>query len=189
MPRLIAKSACLSCFLLTSCIVQIPDESTSNLVSLLLEASVTEVDPFTGLPTALSGTISGDFTGTYSERILEVFLDGAGNLIGGSSLSLFQFTSPNVASISSYNFAAVTAPILLLDANGDTVLDANGLPIPIGVETAATGALFDGAGALEGAFGDLQTDSELLFTGGDMGLGRVTSSISMLTTTPSNSTP
>jgi len=189
MPRSLAKWTCLSCLLLTSCILQFPVETPAGLISLVLEASVTAVDPGTGLPRTLSGTISGDYTGTYSEQILEVFLDAQGNLIGATSMSLFQFDSPNQATISSYNFAAVTGPIFLVDANGDTVLDANGLPIPIGVETAATGALFDGTSTLLGTFGDLQTDSDLFFTGGDAGLGRVTSSVSMLTTTSPNAAP
>ena len=190
MVRFVARWTCLSCLLLASCCV-LPAESPPppELATLVLEASVTEVDPMTGLPVTLVGTISGDYTGTYSEQILEPFFDAVGNLVGASSLSSFTFDSPQIGSLSSYNFAEVVAPILLTDPNGDPVLDPNGIPITIGLKTAATGDLFNGAEAVETAFGQLQTESDLFLTGGDMGLGRVTSTVLMLFTRDPNLTP
>jgi hypothetical protein len=182
MTRFIAVPVCVGCLLLTSCIPLSPVESPPHLISLTLTASVTEIDPITKLPRTLSGTMGGAHTGTYTEQILELFFDPNGNLVGASSLSHFAFDPPCQGTISSYNFAESVAPIFLLDPNQQPVLDPNGIPIVIGLKTAATGSLFDGTGSLDAVFGDLQTDSELSFTGGDLGLGQVRSSIWMLMT-------
>ena len=160
-----------------------PVDQQPEVVSLTIQASVTEVDPATLLPRTLSGTITGDFTGTYSETLFEAFFDPDGNVIGASTLSLFTFDAPNEGTIASYNFAENVAPILLLDENQQPVLDQDGNPVVIGLMTAATGSLFNGTGTFEGVFGDLQTDTELFFTGGDLELGRINSSVSMLITT------
>ncbi len=178
MFRPTAKAASLGCLLLTSCIPLFP-VAPSGPAQLTIEASVTSVDATTGVPQTLSGTITGDLTGTYSESILQVVFDGDGNLIGALSVSQFTFDTPEVGTISSTNIVTVTGPILLTDDSGNTVVDESGSPTVIGLETAATGDLLNGSGAFAGTFGNLQTDSDLLFTGGDMELGTASTSLQL----------
>ena len=152
--------------------------TTSDLV---IDASVTEVDPDTGLPRMLSGTVSGDLTGSYDETILEVYFDGQGNPVSSYSVSLFTFTGPDEGTLTSTNFTVIQAPIPLLDENGDPVLDEEGNPILIGLQTAASGTLVGGTDAFEAVFGSLQTQSDLLFTGGDQDLGQADVSLTLYT--------
>ncbi len=183
MSRVMTAVFWLGLLLLASCNRFFPPvDRQPELVSLTIQASVTEVDPVTLLPRTLSGTITGDFTGTYSETLFDAFFDAEGNVIGASSLSLFTFDPPHGGTLASYNFAENVAPILLLDENQQPVLDQDGNPVVIGLRTAATGSLFNGTGTFAGVFGDLQTDTELSFTGGDQNLGQITSSVSMLIT-------
>jgi len=183
MSRFMAIPVSLSCLLVASCIPPPePEASPPEVVTLTIQASVTAVNPVTHLPETLSGTVGGDWTGTYSEQILQTFFDDAGNLTGATSLSHFTFDPPHEGTISSYNFAESVTPILQLDANQQPVLDGQGNPIVIGLRTSATGSLFDGTETLAGVFGNLQTQTELSFTGGERGLGQVTSSVSLLTT-------
>jgi hypothetical protein len=142
-----------------------------------IEASVTAAAPETGMPTTLSGSVSGEFEGTYEEEILEVFFDGAGVPIAALSRSQFAIDAPDEGTLISLNLIVVVDTILLTDEAGTPVLDEQGGPIVSGLQTSAAGQIIHGAGAFEGATGELHTESVLTFLGGDFGLGAVESDL------------
>ena len=143
-------------------------EPTSSEIA----ASVTAVAE-TGLPTKLSGDVSGQYQGTYQEEILEVYFDPDGSPIAALSRAEFTFESPAAGTMVSLNMIVIGDPILATDANGEPLLGELGQPIVAGLQTAATGMIVNGTGGFAGRTGELHTDSALLFTGGDSGLGSV----------------
>jgi hypothetical protein len=60
------------------------------------------------------------------------------------------------------------------------LLDEQGAPIIIGLETAATGHIIAGTGAYEGVTGELHADSTLMFVGGAANLGTVESDVTLI---------
>lgn len=138
-------------------------------------ASVTATDPNTGLPTTLSGTVSGQFEGTYDEEILEVFFDSEGTPLAALSRAEFTADSPNDGTLFSLNLIVVSDLVVLTDETGAPVLDELGAPIVSGLQTAALGEIIYGTGVFEGVTGQLRTDSVLNLTGGDFGLGSLES--------------
>ncbi len=142
-----------------------------------IAASVTAAAPETGLPTTLSGSVSGKYEGTYDEEILEIFFDGEGCPIAALSRSEFTIDAPNEGTLISLNLIVVVDTILLTDEAGNPVLDEQGAPIVSGLQTSAAGQIIHGTGAFEGATGELHTESVLTFLGGDFGMGGVESDL------------
>ncbi len=133
-------------------------------------ASVTERSPQTGLPTTLSGTVSGRYAGAYHEEILEVYFDSTGAPIAALSESQFTLDSGTFASL---NLILVVDPIVSTDGTGSPVLNEQGAPIVVGLQTSSTGQIIHGTGSFAGATGELHTESTLLLSGGDSGMGSV----------------
>jgi hypothetical protein len=138
-------------------------------------ASVTATNPNTGLPTTLSGTVSGQFEGTYDEEILEVFFDSQGVPIAALSRAEFTTDSPDDGTLFSLNLVVVADLIMLTDEAGALVLDELGAPTVTGLQTTALGEIIYGTGLFEGATGHLHTESVLNLTGGEFGLGSLES--------------
>jgi hypothetical protein len=140
------------------------------LTSSRIVASVTERSPETGLPTTLSGTVSGRYAGTYHEEILEVYSDSTGAPIAALSKSDFTL---DLGTFTSLNLIVVVEPIVSTDASGSPVLTEQGTPVVIGLRTSSTGEIIHATGSFAGATGELHTESTLLLSGGDSGLGAV----------------
>lgn len=145
----------------------------------LIAASVTATSAETGLPTTLSGVVSGLYEGTYQEEILEVFFDASGAPIAALSRSVFTLTEPREGTLTTLNLIIVSANILLTDATGAPVLDANGLPTVIGLQTSSAGDIIHGTGMYDGATGQIHSDTTLLLTGGDAAMGSVESDLTV----------
>jgi len=144
--------------------------------SSTIAASVTATAE-TGLPTTLSGDVSGQFQGTYREDILEVYFDATGAPIAALSRSEFTFDSPTAGTLVGLNQVVVLEPIVATDESGAPLLNEQGQPIVAGLRTSATGTIISGTGGFAGRTGELHTESALLFTGGDFGLGSVDSDL------------
>ena len=140
-------------------------------------ASVTAVNPDTGLPTQLSGTITGESTGTYQEEILEVYFDSDGAPLAALSRSIATFSFPESGTITTLNLIIVVDFIFATDELGNPMLDEQGTPIVIGLETASAGEVITGTGAFGGMTGQLHSDSVLMLMGGDFDLGIVDSEL------------
>lgn len=157
-----------------------------SLVEGLLEskdsrivASVTAKSEDTGLPTVLSGTVCGQFGGTYDEEILAVFFDGQGKPNAALSRSQLTFDAPNEGTLISLNLVVVVDMIFATDENGAPVLDQGGTPVVSGLRSSATGQIIYGSGIFEGATGEIHADSVLSLVGGDFGMGFVESDLSV----------
>ena len=140
-------------------------------------ASVTTTNPDTGLPVHLSGTITGESTGTYEEEILEVYFDADGVPLAALSRSIATFSSPEIGTITTLNLIIVVDFIFAIDDLGAPMLDDQGAPIVIGLVTASAGEIITGTGAFEGMTGQLHSDSVLMLIGGDFDLGIVDSEL------------
>jgi hypothetical protein len=127
------------------------------------------------LPTALSGTVSGQFEGTYNEEILEVFFGSDGTPLAALSRAEFTADSPDGGTLVTLNLIVVADLIVLTDETGAPVLDELGAPIVTGLQTAALGEIIYATGVFEGVTGQLHTDSVLNLTGGEFGLGALES--------------
>jgi hypothetical protein len=146
-------------------------EGLVALTESRIVASVTATDPETGLPTTLAGAVSGQFSGTYEEEILEVFFDSEGTPIAALSRSEFTADSSLGGTLISLNLIVVVDLIVATDETGAPLLDPQGVPLVSGLQTAATGEIIHGSGAFEGITGGLHTNSVLELTGGEFGLG------------------
>ena len=142
-------------------------------------ADVTAVSPETGLPTQLSGAVSGEYAGRYDEEILEVFMDGNGVPIAALSRSVLTLDAPDAGTLISINLIVVLEFIFATDDAGAPLLDDQGAPIAIGLISASTGEIITGTGAFEGATGQLHSDSTIMFMGGDLGLGTLDSTLTL----------
>ena len=98
-------------------------------------ASVTTTNPDTGLPVQLSGTITGESTGTYEEEILEVYFDADGVPLAALSRSIATFSAPEAGTITTLNLIVVVDFIFAMDDLGVPMLDDQGAPIVVGLET------------------------------------------------------
>ena len=145
-----------------------------------ITADVTAVSQTTAMPTTLSGTLSGEYTGTYEEEILEVFFDSNGAPIAGLSRSQFTIEGDDAGTLTTLNLIVVSALIPQTDAQGTPVLDAQGDPVVIGLESAASGEIVYGTGAFAGATGKVHTDSDLFFTGGSADLGSLDADLTIV---------
>lgn len=161
---------------LAGCILPIPfpilngSSDDCDQVIAVIAADVTGVSTETMLPTTLSGTLTGDLEGTYDETILEIFFDGQGVPIAGTSRSVLTLTAPQAGMLVSFNLITVDELIFLTDENGEPVI-MDDAPVVIGLRSQATGLIVRGTGGFEDATGELKTDSTLQFTGGSMNLG------------------
>lgn len=142
-------------------------------------ADVTTTDADTGLPTQLAGSVSGEYYGTYDEEILEFYFDDDGVPIAALSRSVFMLTGPEAGIIVSLNLIVVVDFVFATDTSGALLLDVEGAPMVIGLETAASGQIIRGSGAYEGAIGELHTDSTLMFVGGAANLGTIDSDFTL----------
>jgi hypothetical protein len=136
-----------------------------------IDASVTATDPDTGLPVTLSGRFTGELEGDYEETILDLYFDATGAPIAALSRSIFTVQSPEPATLISLNSIVVLDNVFLEDPTGTVIVDADGLPVVVGFTTSATGEIISCNGCFEGTTGHLYTESTLMFTGGDLGLG------------------
>ncbi|RME40975.1 MAG: hypothetical protein D6788_02220 [Planctomycetota bacterium] len=151
-------------------------ETAGGTKEARIMASVTSLDPDTGLPETLSGTLAGDFEGTYEETILEVFLGEDGTPLAAVSRTELTIESPATGTLTSLNLIIVVEPIVSTD-------ESSGQNVPIGLMTAATGEVIHGRDAFEGTVGQLYSDSSLLFQGGDAGMGMLESDL-LITLSP-----
>ncbi len=151
-------------------------ETAGGTKEARIMASVTSLDPDTGLPETLSGTLAGDFEGTYEETILEVFLGEDGTPLAAVSRTELTIESPATGTLTSLNLIIVVEPIVSTD-------ESSGQNVPIGLMTAATGEVIHGKDAFEGTVGQLYSDSSLLFQGGDAGMGMLESDL-LITLSP-----
>ncbi|HUU98819.1 MAG TPA: hypothetical protein VM487_24060 [Phycisphaerae bacterium] len=148
-------------------------EGAPGPTDTLLAADVTAASPETGLPTTLSGVVSGQFEGQYQEEILEVFFDDGGAPIAAISRSEFSLDSPASGTLVSLNLIVVVDFIIVTDDGGTPVLDEQGSPIVCGLQTSATGEIIHGTGSFVGVTGKLHTESVLSFSSGSCGMGAV----------------
>ncbi len=169
--------ACSGCGLLaglTDVAGLVDDASDPRIV-----ADVTAVSAETGLPTQLSGAVSGEYAGQYDEEILEVYLDANGVPIAALSRSILTLDTPDTGTLTSVNLIVVVDFVFATDDAGAPLLDDQGAPIAIGLISASTGEIITGTGAFEGATGQLHSDSTIMFTGGDLGLGTLDSTLTL----------
>lgn len=148
-------------------------EGAPGSTDTLLAADVTAAAPETGLPTTLSGVVSGQFEGQYQEEILEVFFDDAGAPLAAISRSEFSLDSPAAGTLVSLNLIVVVDFIFVTDDGGTLVLDEQGAPIVCGLQTSATGEIIHGTDGFADVTGKLHTESALSFSGGGYGMGAV----------------
>jgi hypothetical protein len=141
-------------------------DSTARLVG-----DVTAVDPQTGLPKNVSGILSGSYTGTYEEEILDVYFNDAGAPIAALSRSRLTLDTPQAGTVTSLNLIVVTEMLVMTDEQGSPVLGPDGNPVVMGLRSAATGEIIHGDGDYLGAQGTVHADSMLLFATGQAGLG------------------
>lgn len=142
-------------------------------------ADVTAVSPETGLPTQLSGAVSGEYAGRYDEEILEVYFDGSGVPIAALSRSVLTLDTPDTGTLISINLIVVLDFVFATDDAGAPILDDLGAPIAIGLISASTGEIISGTGAFEGATGELHSNSTIMLVGGELGLGTLDSTLTL----------
>jgi hypothetical protein len=150
-----------------------PDDGEASVVlkETVITGEVASVEPDTGLPETLSGTVTGDYEGGYQETILELFFDCDGVPIAAVSRSQFTIDTPEPGTITSLNLILVVEPIVSSDQASQAV--------PVGLATAATGEIIHGTGAFEDTVGQLHSDSTVLFGGGEFGLGTLESALTI----------
>ncbi|MCH7870333.1 MAG: hypothetical protein IID33_01405, partial [Planctomycetes bacterium] len=142
-------------------------------------ADVSAVSPDTGLPTQLSGAVSGEYAGRYDEEILEVYFDGSGVPIAALSRSVLTLDTPDTGTLISINLIVVLDFVFATDDQGTPILDDLGAPIAIGLISASTGEIISGTGAFEGATGELHSNSTIMLVGGELGLGTLDSTLTL----------
>lgn len=145
-----------------------------------IAADVTVANADTGLPTQLAGSVTGEYEAAYAEEMLEVYFDDNGVPIAALSRSVLTFSGTEAGSIISLNLIVVLDFVFATDASGAPMLDEQGAPIVIGLETAAAGQIIAGTGAYEGVTGELHADSTLMFVGGAANLGTVESDVTLI---------
>ncbi|MCP4246349.1 MAG: hypothetical protein GY778_04800 [bacterium] len=143
------------------------DSEVAEETNIAGDVATAEVE--TGLPSSLSGTLSGGFQGAYDEDILEIFFDADGLPLAAVSRSVFTLDGPLLGSLTSVN-QIVILEVILTD-------DEAGQPVPIGLRTAATGEIIYGTGEFEAVTGQVHSDSTVTFGGGEFGLGTLDASL------------
>lgn len=155
----------------------LPPPLGSAPVGAHLSASVSETSQETGLAKKLTGRLSGALSGSYAEEIVDVFFDDDGMPIAALSRSVFTADAPTDGMVISLNLVVVIGPVLATDENGESMLDADGKPIAVGLESAASGQIIHASGVFEGLKGQIRAQSVVEFAGGEFGLGTVESDL------------